>query len=272
MSYLLSLTRPMRTLNQLTRNIFILLFLLLTSFSSSALNFNNESLNYKVMYKWGLVHKQAGHATLALKKSGDEYITKLTASSEKWADRFFKVRDTLSGVVKISSFKPVIYEKISNEGGERKHDIVKYTYSGKDVSASCSRKKWNKKGELKVDERRTLSATGTAIDMLSSFYYMRLLPYESWKTGHSVSISLFSGKRKEILTIKYIGLTTLKLDDKDYKCYHISFNFTDPSKPGKASSDAMEAWISADSNRIPLKLEGKLTVGKVHCLYTGSTR
>ncbi|MDE6396058.1 MAG: DUF3108 domain-containing protein, partial [Muribaculaceae bacterium] len=63
----------------------------------SAFKFSNEALNYKVMYKWGLVHKQAGHATLSLKKSGDEYVTNLTASSEKWADRFYKVRDTLSG-------------------------------------------------------------------------------------------------------------------------------------------------------------------------------
>ena len=32
----------------------------------------------------------------------------------------------------------------------------------------------------------------------------------------------------------------------------------------------MDAWISADARRIPIKLEGKLPVGKVHCLYDGN--
>ena len=34
--------------------------------------------------------------------------------------------------------------------------------------------------------------------------------------------------------------------------------------------DDMEAWISADKRRIPLRLEGKLPVGKVHCIFTGA--
>ena len=28
----------------------------------------------------------------------------------------------------------------------------------------------------------------------------------------------------------------------------------------------MEAWISADNSRVPLRMEGKLPVGKVHCI------
>ena len=268
MSYHLFSMQPMKLHKSIISALSVLLFLGV-NLKLHAYNFSNESLNYKVMYKWGLVHKQAGHATLTLKKNGGEYNTILTAASEKWADKFYKVRDTLTGVVTANSFKPVIYQKISNEGGERKHDVVKYSYSGKDVTGKCTRKKWDKKGTLKVNDSRTLSATGTTIDMLSSFYYMRALPYESWKSGHTTSVNLFSGKRKEILTIKYLGLTTLKLDDKEHRCYHISFNFTDPSKPGKETSDSMEAWIAADARRIPLKLEGKLPVGKVHCLYIG---
>ncbi len=38
-------------------------------------------------------------------------------------------------------------------------------------------------------------------------------------------------------------------------------------RSGAKTSDDMEAWIAAGSSRIPLKLEGKLPVGKVHCIY-----
>ena len=32
----------------------------------------------------------------------------------------------------------------------------------------------------------------------------------------------------------------------------------------------MDAWISTEPNRIPLRLEGKLPVGKVQCFYSGN--
>ena len=37
---------------------------------ASAMRFDDESLDYKVNYKWGLIHKQAGHATLSLRNEG----------------------------------------------------------------------------------------------------------------------------------------------------------------------------------------------------------
>lgn len=227
----------------------------------------SESLNYKVMYKWGVVHKQAGHATLARKSNGNIVETSLVAASEKWADRFFKVRDTLIGRVERNGFRPVLYEKRSHEGGERKYDVVRYEYSGNSVVGNCTRRKWDKKGKQTTNETHRLQASGYTIDMLSSFYYMRDLPYEKWKAGHSESVNLFSGKRKERLTIKYLGKATVKVDKKEYECYHISFSFVDPDKPNTKSSDDMEAWISTAPDRIPIKLEGKLKVGKVHCLY-----
>lgn len=243
---------------------------IINALTLSAADFSNERLHYRVMYKWGLINKQAGHATLSLKNNGSHYEMMLTAASEPWADTFYKVRDTLVGTVEVQDFRPLVYKKMSHEGGDHKHDVVTYTYSGTTVVGTCTRKKWDKNYRLKVDEKRTLKAEGITIDMLSSFYYMRNRPYATWKPGHKVSVNLFSGKRKEILTITYLGEETVDIDKKHYKSYHISFTFTDPAKPGEKTDDPMEAWISADNLRIPLKLEGKLAVGKVQCFFTGS--
>lgn len=232
----------------------------------AAATFADESLDYKVNYKWGLIHKQAGHATLTLKNSGSNYVTKLTAASEPWADKFYHVRDTLNGIIVRDGFRPQFYEKIAHEGGEDKHDTVKFTYDGTTVTGTCTRKK-SKKGVEKVNQELTLEAEGTTVDMLSAFYYMRSLPYESWTPGHKDTITIFSGKRKETLTIQYHGIEEAKADKKSFKCYHITFIFT--SDGGKKTSDDMDAWITADSRRIPVRLEGKLPVGKVHCVYTG---
>lgn len=229
--------------------------------------FGNETLNYKVMYKWGLVNKQAGRATLSIKNVGDQYRCLLTARSETWADKFFKVRDTLQSDIRRQGFKPLKYTKIAHEGDEYKHDVVNYSYDGARTIGDCVRRKWDKKGNLKVNETRRLEAYGTTVDMLSSFYYMRGLDYEKWDPGHVIAINIYSGKQKELLTIKYLGIADVEDEGRNYRCYHIRFQFT--GNGGKKTSDDMDAWITADARRIPVKLEGKLKVGTVRCFYTG---
>lgn len=257
----------MTELNKKTRYIIITAALwLLASLTATAVTFADESLDYKVKYKWGLINKQAGHATLTLKNVGDEYIVQLTAASEPWADKFFEVRDTLNGVFSRPDFRSKFYEKIAHEGGEYKHDTVRFGYIGSKVTGDCTRKVV-KKGVERVNNQLSLEAEGTTVDMLGAYYYMRSIPYEKWKPGQSETITIFSGKRKEDLTIKYHGIEDAKADKKTYRCYHITFIFT--SDGGKKTSDDMDAWISADSRRIPIRLEGKLPVGKVHCVYSG---
>jgi len=232
--------------------------------TSASFDWKDESLTYNVMFKWGLINKKAGSATLTLRAGSDDYVTQLTAASEPWADRIYQVRDTLNGRIIRDGFRPAFYEKIANEGGERKYDTVEYDYDKlPEISAECLRMVY-KKGKLKINERRTLTAHGTTVDMLTSFYFMRHLPFETWKPGQSETVNIFSGKQKELLKISYLGEIDLKIGNNIRRCHHISFSFT--SSGGRKSSDDMEAWISTDSRRIPLRLEGKLPVGKVHCV------
>lgn len=234
--------------------------------ATAVMHFNDETLSYKVNYKWGLIHKQAGHATATLKNVGGDYIVQLVASTEPWADKFYQVRDTLNGIIEIDNFRPKFYEKIAHEGDEDKHDTVTFGYSDGKVTGTCTRVKY-RKGKERVNQKLMLEAEGTTVDMMSAYYYMRSIDYDRWKVGESETITIFSGKRKEALTIQYHGIEDVKAEKKTFRCYHITFIFT--SDGGKKTSDDMDAWISADSRRIPIRLEGKLPVGKVHCVYTG---
>jgi len=224
---------------------------------------SGESIRYRVMYKWGLINKQAGHATISLRDGGTYYTAQLIGHSEPWADKFFTVRDTLNGTMHKQDMRPAFYEKKAHEGSEDKHDTVKFVYgSDGSVTGYCTRRVV-KKGELKADQKQTLHATGTTVDMLSSFYYMRNLPFQKWQKGHKEAINIFSGKRKETLTFEYGGIEVVQVGDKRYQCFHVTFKFT--GEGGKKTSDNMDAWITTDSRRIPVQLEGKLPVGKVKC-------
>ncbi len=38
---------------------------------------SNETVRYRVMYKWGLINKQAGHAVISLRDAGSHYVSQL---------------------------------------------------------------------------------------------------------------------------------------------------------------------------------------------------
>ncbi len=117
------------------------------------------------------------------------------------------------------------HSKSAHEGGDYRYDYLSYSYNGTMVSADCIRKKW-KDGKLVRDDKNFLQAESTTVDMLSAFFFMRTLPFSSWEIGHVHTANIFSGKRKELLTIKYMGKEDLEYDNKTYKCYHIKFKFT----------------------------------------------
>lgn len=244
--------------------LFVAIALLCCCFTAAVAQLTSpETLHYKVMYKWGLINKQAGTATLSIHKKSDGYHTLLTAKSAPWADKFFMVRDTLIGHMGPTPNHPLRYEKIANEGGERKHDVVAYTYSGNKITGDCIRRVW-KKGSLVVDDTQILEAENEALDMISSFYFMRNLPFRSMKPGYRRTIPIFSGKCKETLSICFQGVEQIEIDKKKTAAYHITFIFT--SHGGTKTSDDMDAWLSNAPGHVPLKLEGKLPIGKVQCL------
>ena len=80
------------------------------------------------MFKWGLISKQAAEQPLTLKQTPTQYMASLAARSEPWADRIYKVRDTLNGRMTAADFTPLFYEKLPTRP-ERKHDIVRYNYT-----------------------------------------------------------------------------------------------------------------------------------------------
>lgn len=226
--------------------------------------YTNEDLSYRVTYKWGIIHKQAGSARFVLKKHDDHYSAILMARTQPWADRIFQVRDTLSGKMRLGDMAPLLYDKSTHEGGEYRHDIIKYRYNGDLMTAKCDRFKINKKGESSVSDT-TLVAKLPGTDMLSVYYLVRRLPFDTMKVGTVAHASIFSGKKIEQLAVKYLGIETIKLNDRKYRCYKINFTFS--SERMKNSSAPMWAWISTTGQRIPIKLVGELPIGKIQVLY-----
>lgn len=237
-------------------------FFLFNIQSAFSATFGKETLKYVISYKWGLVHKDAGEATLSLRVKGDHYYATLTARTKPWADRFFQVRDTLRATMQVSKMRPLRYEKVSHEGGKYNRDIITYTYQGGTTKAGVQRVKV-RDGKTKKTTK-SFSTRFEAFDMLSIFYYVRSMDFAKLPKGRSVKKVIFSGSNAEFITIRNIGIQTLKLrSGKKVTAYHIKFSFTDDG--GKRSSGDMDTWVSTTAPYIPYQLEGDLPIGKVKC-------
>lgn len=223
-------------------------------------DYNNETLNYEIVYHWGMIWKHAADATLSIHKSGNGYKAQLTGKTRSWADKVYPVRDTLKCTLN-SELKPLVYEKLTHEKDYYSRDVVKFSYNYSHTNAHCTR--YRKSGTTTID----LSAKSQAYDMLSVFYMLRNLNYDELARNKNYTTVIFSGKEKEYLTINYKGVESIKMRDGSKRQAHcITFRFT--QKGGKKSSDNISVWMATDDSRIPLLLVGKLPVGEVKCYYT----
>ncbi len=229
--------------------------------SLTAKAFSNETLNYEIVYHWGVIWKHAGDATLSLHKTNSGYNAQLTGKTRSWADKVYPVRDTLKCTMD-KDLRPLRYEKLTHEKDYYARDVVKFSYNYSHTSAKCTR--YRSSGTTTID----LSAKAQAYDMLSVFYMLRNLDYDELTRNKNYTTVVFSGKLKEYLTINYKGVESIKMRDGSKRQAHrISFKFT--QKGGKQSSDDINVWMSTDPSRIPLLLVGKLPVGEVKCYYKG---
>lgn len=223
----------------------------------------SEKLKYVVTYKWGLINKEAGEAVLTLNEHGGYYDIKMTAKSRPWADKVFMVRDTLVSKVKKEGFKAQQYHKAAHEGREYSLDIVDFRHEGNKVKGHCERVR-EKKGKGRERSSIELESTGPTFDMLSVFYYLRTLDFESLATGKPLVMTVFSGSRAETMTVKKYGKEKVKLKDgSEHEALHITFKFTQGGI--QRSSDDIDCWLSLDGRNVPLLVVGKLPIGQIRC-------
>lgn len=255
------MTRHLRIALTLTA---LMIAIAVTAPVATAVEIPRESLRYKVMFKWGLINKKAGWARLEFTPGREVAQAVLYAGSEPWADHLYYLRDTLTTHMLPSSLTPVYYERVANEDGKYARDIVRFFREGQKVRATTDR---YRRGEEETETRHAaaeLEALGVTVDMVSAFYYVRTLPFSRMEPGQQRIINIFSAKKKERLTITFGGTERINIDHRSYDTYHIRFRFT--TEGGKQSSDDIDTWVETAPPHRPVKLQGKLKIGKIMCL------
>lgn len=233
--------------------------------SENLVSLVDETLTYDVIYKWGFINKVAGYATMSLKNDGPLLKASVFARNAPWANSIYMLRDTLYTTMTRGNFYPVEYTLIQHEAGKYKKDVLTFTHTGDEFDVKAVRYKKSPTSAM-TTSTINLSGKGMAVDMLSSFFYLRSLDFASMPLKHTTTVNIFSGSKKELLSITYLGKQTLSWNGENLETYYVNFTFT---RNGVQSSDPIEGWITTDPRRIPLKVEGSLAIGKVRAIYTG---
>lgn len=227
-----------------------------------------ERLTYEVVYHWGMIWKKAAEATLSLdiSQSGDTavYNGRLIARTLAFADKIFRVRDTLNVVMKGESMRPYYYAKIADEDNTYRKDEVYYHYTDEGIKGFTTlyRPKRN------AVESYVLEAERDAFDMMSVFYYMRTLDFENAQMHQRFPVKIFSGKKVENLSIEFLGRTIFNAPTKRvFGAFKVKLRFS--INNGEKETENITAWISDDSRKIPLQVEGRLSFGALKAFYTG---
>ena len=98
-------------------------------------------------------------------------------------------------------------------------------------------------------------------DMLSAFYYARTIDFSNAKAGDIFEFPCFVDNEVWPLKMKYVGKETINSDIGKIRC----IKFRPVVQKGRVfkKEEDMNAWISDDKNRIPVRAEAKILVGSV---------
>lgn len=234
------------------------LFLFLISFSligqtksAKPAFVGGEWLRYKMSYSGFL---RAGTAELEVKE--EEFKGKKvyhaigkgwTTGMIKW---FFKVDDHYESYFNKDSIYPLLFKRKIFEGGYQKH--VNTTFKHQDKKALV---------QDFINRKDTLIAFKNVQDMLSSFYYLRNLDVTELKPGDEIKLDMFLDAKTYNFRLRYVGDQDLRIRGGKVR----TLKFMPLVQAGRIfkEQESVMIWITADENKIPVRLKANLKVGSL---------
>ena len=214
---------------------------------------SGEWLKFKLNYS-GWV--KAGNATLEVKQSTFKnravchVIGKgWTTGAIKW---FFKVNDRYESYFDKASGRPYKFIRDINEGGHVKNRVIEFDYEKKTALVN----------DLRHKTKKIIPISSDIQDMVSAYYYLRdHYDTETIKVGHTVRLNMFFDNEIFGFKLKFLGRETIGTQFGNINC----LKFRPYVMAGRVfhEEESVTLWVSADKNKIPIKIKADLRVGSL---------
>lgn len=216
-----------------------------------------EWFKFRMSYSGWL---KAGEATLNIKKKTlngkSVYHVIGKGKTTGLINAFFKVRDRYESYFDTRNGLPYKFIRKIDEGGHTKDIEIDFNHATK--KALVHNKKHNKKNTVDIHEN--------VQDMVSAFYYLRNnYDTEKIKVGDVVKLSMFFDEENYPFRLKYLGKETIKVNVNGNKVRVKTLKFRPYVMAGRVfkEEESLTLWVSADDNKIPLKIKADLAVGSL---------
>ncbi len=212
---------------------------------------DGEWLQYRMSYSGFL---KAGTATLELKEEdykGKKVLHAIgkgrTSDVVGW---FFKVEDTYESYFDYTKVKPYLFKRKINEGGFKKNKQITFNHENKTAYVEDLRKK----------KDSTISVSSPQ-DMISTFYFLRSYDTKKLKSGEEINVEMFFDEKSYPFKLRFLGYETL--DTKFGKVKTQKFRPIVQAGRVFKEQESVTIWITADDNKIPIKMKASLAVGSL---------
>lgn len=220
-----------------------------------------ESLTYKVYYNAGPMWISAGEVYFKLQEGKVDnkamYHAVSEAVSYQTFDWFFKVRDKMETWMDPGTLNSEKFVRDVNEGGYtffRSYDWNRQTNT---IISFEDRKN----GKTKTKTIKNVDPC--AVDLLSAFYWARSLNFDNYKPGDKIPVAMAVDDTVYNLYISYLGKEKYKTKLGTFNCMKVKPLLVEGSvfKAG----EGMTIWFTDDANRIPVRIESQLLIGRITC-------
>ena len=226
-----------------------LLFFLLLSFSvhpqqSDKVFKDGEQLKYRVHY--GILN--AGYATLSVSENTNGYHFVGKGWTVGVTNVFFKVRDQYESFVDKNTLAPEHFVRRVREGGFKLSRDVYFDYA---------------KDSARVEDHKLQTTNNYYIenvqDILSAFYKLRSSNIDTMLVGDDVNLEIFIDGQMFPFKLVLLGHERVSSKFGKIPCY----KFRPYVQKGRIfkEDESLTIWISADGNKIPIRMKASLAIG-----------
>lgn len=210
-----------------------------------------EWLRYRMSYSGFL---RAGTAVLELKDEQLKNKKVIHAIGKGWTSGmiswFFKVNDTYESYFTPTEVRPYLFKRDIDEGGYKKKRHVTFNYENNTAYVQDF-----------IKQKDSVISVRNPQDMISTFYFLRSQNTKNLKTGDEINVSMFFDDKSYPFKLKFLGYETLKTKFGKVKTQ----KFRPLVQAGRVfkAQESVTVWITADDNKIPIKMKASLAVGSL---------
>jgi len=191
------------------------------------------------------------------------YRVDITGKTIGAFDLVNRVRDTWRSYIDTSAFMSHRFYRHIEETDYRRDEITHIEPSKNVATMRFEQWKEKKDGSKSGQHKgkKVVVVPRNVQDMISGYYYLRMLDFDSMKPGEVITIPGMLEDKTYDLKIRYKGKSVAKT--KFGKIYAHKLVPIMPKNGMFSGEDSIRFWISDDGNKIPIRIEADMVIGKV---------